>query len=173
MRTLLPDGPTATWVTPPPLDERLMRRGTASIERLRALLPENGFILVRVLRIDNPPRAIEIELHSVFSRTKGLEVAGQFASVQEATQFEGHCPEIIAIAAELMERWPRYGRPQSLALMTDGKILACNPGRPEARGYAWIEDHLNGESPCALLLGQSDTPFAIPRMALTASTKEY
>lgn len=167
LECVVTDGLPASWVTPPPVENRLMRRGAASLEKLDDIIPENAFLVVRVLRIDNPPRALEIELHSVFPESGGHRIVGKLASEKEVADFEGYCPELISIAAELVDRWPRYARPQSVALLTDGKILAFNPGRPEGRGYAWLHDHLSGESPCAHILGENEKPFAISRMAMT------
>ena len=122
-------------------------------------------MLIRVQRLTEPPRQIEVEIHQVNADPNGTRIRGITVDAEHLAAYEKHCAEIIAIAAELANRWPENARPRAIGLITDGTLLAFNPGRPDARSYAWLHDHLSGQSPCAPIIGESSTPFAIARMA--------
>lgn len=124
-------------------------------------------MIIRVLRINEPPRQLEIEIHRVISDAKGSRIQGKLLEGGQLSAIESNCAELVAIAADLSNRWPDNARPRALALITDGTVLAFNPGRPEARSYSWICDHLTGQSPCAPIFGTSSKPFGIERMALS------
>lgn len=161
----VPTGFAAQWANRPVLDERLERRGQACLDRLVNLIPNGSFMVLRVLRVSEPPKSIEIELHRVLPETGGHRIKGKMLPPSQLASFESHCAELIAIATELADRWPAHARPPSLALITDGKILAFNPGCPECASYGWLKEHLSGASPCVPILGEAAHPFAIPRMA--------
>lgn len=158
-------GQPARWAKRPELEDRLTRRGTICLKKLKGHIPENSFMLIRVLRLTEPPRQIEVEMHQVISAPDGTRIRGITVDAAHLAAYESHCAEIIAIAAELAHRWPENARPRAIGLVTDGSLLAFNPGRPDARSYAWLHDHLSGRSPCAPVIGESSTPFAIARMA--------
>lgn len=122
-------------------------------------------MVLRVLRVSDPPRTIEIELHKVMPEENGHRIKGKLLHQSQVASFENHCAELVAIASDLAERWPAHTRPPALALITDGKILAFNPGRPEGLSYGWLTEHLTGASPCVPILGEATHPFTIPRMA--------
>ncbi len=159
-------GKTASWAQRPLIDERLTRRGKVCLKKLRDHIPASSFMLIRILRINDPPRQIEVEMHQVQSAPGGTRIRGMLVDRAHMAAYESHCAELIAIGAELVSRWPENARPRAIGLITDGQILAINPGRPEARAYSWLHDHLSGQSPCVPVIGETSEPFAIARMAI-------
>jgi len=52
---------------------------------------------------------------------------------------------------ELAARWPANARPRTIGLALDGNAIVFNATYPGAEGHKWLEEHLAGRAPAAML----------------------
>jgi len=122
------------------------------------------FVVVRVSRMNRPPRVVETELYCVTPVHEGwmIEMVPLDPVTEEA--IEDAVPHLANVARDLCAHWPENSRPESIAIMTDGAVIAFNPGRPNGRKCDWLLSHLAGASPCVLIGGKADAPFGMECM---------
>lgn len=139
------------WLTVPPLDEKLNRKVDRMLGALRDLLPEQTILVHRTDRISRPPRKFAVDLIALALNDSAVDAEQAELTPGEKSDWEGECADMAAVSAEISSRWPKGARPDSLILVTDGRSLWFNPGRPSGNATEWLEAHLSGESPCALI----------------------
>ena len=154
---------SSKWLTIPPLDERMSRRIERTLGDVLAKLPKQTLLIHRTLRISNPPRKVELEIHHIEHDEEVITMTQVKLANGQRRDWENICPDLIAVASELATRWPEAVRPEDIALVTDGCSLWFNPGRPDGLSQSWLRDHLTGKSPCAMIhKGQGEMPLKRP-----------
>ena len=160
--------PASRWLTIPVLDERLVRRIERTLADVAARLPSGHLLVHHTQRIANPPRKVEIEIHKAIYGRDSLTLTQMRLVQGQRKDWENVCPDLIAVASEIATRWPEAARPGEIALITDGRSLWFNPGRPEGARQSWLRDHLSGKSPCAMIhKGEGPMPLQAPESAQT------
>jgi len=149
------------WLSVPPVENRLGKRILRLMGAIREELDDCQVLVHRTIRLSAPPRKFEIELHHLSEEND--TILSQEITLPEGkiSDLERLCSGFSLISSELSERWPSRARPDCIALITDGNRLWFNPGRPQAENGEWLQSHLNGESPCAIILSKDDIkPFS-------------
>lgn len=149
------------WLSVPPVETRLGKRIMRIMNSVHAELDDCQVLVHRTLRLSNPPKKFELELH-VLSQENNVVITREVALPEgKQSDWKKLCTGFSLISSELAERWPTRARPDCIALITDGKNLWFNPGRPHAENGEWLQSHLNGESPCAIILSKDEIkPFS-------------
>ncbi len=152
------------WATPLPIDHKSQARAVAGMKKMRDHLPGNAFLIIRIGRINKPPRSINAEVHLVETRKDGPVIIPTNTVPALLNIMIGQCSDLIKIAIDLLKRWPEGSSPETIGIITDGHIAIFNPGKPEANNYDWVKHHLNGTSPCISIAGHSETPLGIKQL---------
>lgn len=153
--SLFPPVTQAKWLTVPSLGGRMAKRMERTIADISSRLPEGHLVLHRTMRIQDPPRKVEIEIYKYEGKVGSQAIIPLRLAAGQKKDWESICPDFIAVACEISDRWPSRVRPSALALISDGKSLWFNPGRPVGINGEWFTDHLRGESPCAMIYHKS------------------
>ena len=160
--------PSSRWLTIPVLHERLVKRIERTLADVAARLPDGHLLVHHTQRISNPPRKVEVEIHKAAYGRQSLTLTQVRLAQGQRKDWENVCPDLIAVASEIATRWPEAARPDQIALITDGRSLWFNPGRPEGAHQSWLRDHLSGKSPCAMVhKGKGPMPLRAPDSAQT------
>lgn len=149
------------WLSIPPIETRLGKRIMRIMDGIHAELDDCQVLVHRTLRLLHPPKKFELELHILSEEDELITSTEIVLPEGKRSDWEGLCSGFSLISSELAERWPARARPDCIALMTDGKHLWFNPGRPNAENGEWLQSHLSGESPCAIILSKDEIkPFS-------------
>ncbi len=140
-----------SWLTTPALDEKLNRKVDRMLNELRPALPERCLIVHRTDRISRPPRKFTVDILCMTNDGDRRSAEILPLTSGEKSDWEQACAEMAHVSASLASRWPKGARPESLVMITDGRSLWFNPGRPSGGPVDWIESHVSGDSPCAII----------------------
>jgi hypothetical protein len=113
------------------------------------------------MSIHDAPRIVEIEVCKVTNKEGRIEARPIRIAKGQKVDWENISTGLITISSELAARWPRGAQPDSIAIITDGRHLWFNPGRPGGKASEWLDSHISGESPCAMIHSSGEIiPFS-------------
>lgn len=142
----------------PEIPEKLEKRTLLLMSEMDKFIPLNHLLKIKILRINNPPRKLDFEyIVKDYSASHSYEI--KEIDIKDKKKLESISFFLIEIAVLLIKRWPANLKPQSIGFITDGKSLIFNPGQPEAYGLDWYNDHHNGKSRCAIIIGSTENPL--------------
>lgn len=61
------------------------------------------------------------------------------------------CGWLAGVAREIATQWPERARPATIGMATDGHWMVFNAAHPSCEGSAWLDEHLSGRSPAAIV----------------------
>lgn len=157
-----PQPVSGRWLAVPPLAERLEAKLLRMLPRVRDELPRGHLLLHRTTRISTPPRRFAVEFLALDVEGEHVTCTPRALTGGQASDWEHLCVDLGAASAELCARWPSRMRPETMALLTDGRSIWFSPSHPSAVGPDWIRDHLSGRDPCALIIADRDFPPLTP-----------
>lgn len=143
------------WLSVPALPALLHKKANRMMSRIRTEIQPATLIVYKIDRIANPPRKFEVSTFKIKDEEGFLLCVKNNLSPGESLDLKNTCALMTPVAEEIVSRWPKKIRPDSITLITDGGAIWFNPDYPFTSDMEWLGLHLTG-SPSAIICAEKN-----------------